>query len=694
MNYARFQLWYGRLLAFSGLAVSIGVLIADPRWLHQTPEILVMAAAAVWLRGEAVPLSKYSYLNQTGLISLAGSLLVGVPATLIALAIGAFGADWVWHRKPWFVAVINFGREAIALVAAYGLYAAVLQVSGVTEPGLHVVDIPALFAFVLTYFIGSRVLFYLSLILRSKLEPDELLLIIRYEVIAYFGTLAATGTVIGPIVAAWPPISWIFVAAILGALGLLLKRMLEDAISAEELNKIHAIESVITSNVSLHDSFQRIERLAHRLVDWGDFRIYQRSDGELLMAYRSEIGRPDRGEPSADTVALRLQVAKKGETLVIDDVVRDKRIADAPETVQSLVMVPLRFGDHVIGVLELEHHKRRVYRRKDIVTIATFANQLATAIHITELRRPIVDTLDQMTRQLATITHAATGLRDVSRSVSTSTEAIRAGAATEQGEVAGGLEATETLARVSHRVSADGAGAAEASTAASDVATRNRQHIQDAIERLVALKAFVGESSGKVQQLGAMSRRITGFIASIREFSDMTNLLALNAAIEAARAGKHGKGFGVVADEVRRLAEQSAQAASEAGDLVQDIHRQVGEVVEQMRRGQVSVAGVEEISSGALEALEAIVQATAEATDHAKRIAAAAGEQDDAFKKLRQRIQAVAELSERTRGEAEGVAARAGEAASGLTDLERATKQLEEVAADLRQLTRSFARLD
>src|SRR2546422_6163979 len=113
---------------------------------------------------------------------------------------------------------------------------------------------------------------------------------------------------------------------------------------------------------------------------------------------------------------------------------------------------------------------------------------------------------------------------------------------------------------------------------------------------------------------------------------------ALNAAIEAARAGKHGKGFAVVADEVRRLAEQSGSAAEEAGGLVQDIHREVGEVVEQMRRGQVNVGGVEDLSAAALEALDAIVAATAEATTHAKRIAEAAQEQDRAFGKLRRRI--------------------------------------------------------
>src|SRR5207245_9410060 len=101
-----------------------------------------------------------------------------------------------------------------------------------------------------------------------------------------------------------------------------------------------------------------------------------------------------------------------------------------------------------------------------------------------------------------------------------------------------------------------------------EASDKNRDQVRDAIQRLGALKSVVSEASGQVQQLGQVSRRITGFIASIRELADMTNLLALNAAIEAARAGKHGKGFAVVAEEVRRLAEQSAAAALEAGELV------------------------------------------------------------------------------------------------------------------------------
>ncbi len=543
MTIQRFVVVYSWGLAYAGLVLLAAVLAADPRWLHQIPEIILLLGACIGLRGLHIPLSKYSYLTQTGLAALAGSLLVGLPAAAIAVAGGTVITDWTWHRKPLHAAWINLGREVIALVAAYGVYAFVLEAAEI-PPEPHSAVILPLFAFALTYFLISRILFYLSLLIRGKLELGERMMILRYEMLGYFATLIGTAAVVSVIVA-WPPIAWVFVAPVLVGLGLLLKMMLEEAVSAEELNKIHAMEAVITSNLSLEDSFRRIERLANRLVDWGDFRIYRRQDGGMALAYRSAIGRGERSEPSSDTVELREATVRAGEAVVIDDVSRDRRVADAPLQVQSLVIVPLKFGDLVIGTLELEHHKRKAYRRKDVLAITTFANQLATTIHITELRRPLVETVERVTQQLQTLTHAAVALREAAKAVAVSTEVIRGGVVAEAGEVSGGLAATETLSQVARRVSNDGAEAARASSAASDVAGKNRQQIRDAIERLVALKGFVGESSSKVQQLGQVSRRITGFIASIRELADMTNLLALNAAIEAARAGKHGKGFAV-----------------------------------------------------------------------------------------------------------------------------------------------------
>jgi len=676
-------------LRWLGIFVLLAAMIADPRWVHQIPALLLLIIAGLVLRALQIPLSKYSYLTQTGLVALAGSLVIGLPAAALAVGVSTFLVDWGWLRKSGRASSVNAGREVIATIAAYGIYATILHVSNV-PPSLHIDTLPALFFFGLSYFVFSRLLFYFSLLFRGKLEQGERLLMLRYECISFGATIIASGSVLGA-VTYWPPLAWLFAAAALGALGLLFKQTIEEAIAAEELNKVHAMEAVITSNISLEDAFARIERLAHRLVDWGDFRVYRNQGAATTLAYRGEIGRRERGEPSADVAVLRSQVIATGDTLVIDDAVRDRRVNDTAAHVQSLIIVPLKFGSDVIGTLELEHHKRKSYRGKDVQAISTFANQLATAMHITELRRPLLQTVERLNAQLSTLARAAESLREAAGGVAGSTDAIRAGVVAEEGQVSGGLEATETLAQVSRRMWEDGAEAAEASSKASDVATRNRQQIREAIERLVALKTFVGESSAKVQGLGTVSRRITGFIASIRDLADMTNLLSLNAAIEAARAGTHGRGFAVVAEEVRRLAEQSASAASEAGELVQDIHRQVGEVVEQMRRGQVNVGGVEELSSAALRALDAIVGATADATGHARRIAEAATEQDAAFARLRERIHALAEIAGKNRVEVDDVATRANEAARGLSELERATRELESVAAMLRELTRGFA---
>src|SRR3989442_596238 len=441
--------------------------------MSQPLELVVLTACCVGLRGAQIPLSKYSYLTQTGLAALTGSLLVGLPATALAIAAGTVCADWAWQRKTPGAAVINAGREVVALVAAFGVYAALVEALGLAASGLRVELLLPLFTYAIAYFALSRILFYFSLILRAKLERNERMFILRYECISYGATIIAGGTIVGTVVA-WPPEVWAIVGVLIAFLGLLVKGML-------------------------------------------------------------------------------------------DDVSRDERVADAPLAVQSLVIVPLRFGDQVIGTLELEHHKRKTYRSKDLLTITTFANQLATAIHITELRRPLVETVERLTRQLATLVRAAEALREVAAAVAASTRAIREGVVSEEGEVSGGLEATESLAQVSRRVSEDGSEAALASSTASEVANKNRQQIRDAIERLVALKGFVGESSAKGQALGQLSRRITGFIASIRELADMTNLLALNAAIEAARAGKHGKGVAGAAAEVRRPRGPDRRAAGGAG---------------------------------------------------------------------------------------------------------------------------------
>src|SRR5690606_36299265 len=211
----------------------------------------------------------------------------------------------------------------------------------------------------------------------------------------------------------------------------------------------------------------------------------------------------------------------------------------------------------------------------------------------------------------------------------------------------------------------------------------NRAVVTEAIHRLVQLKAFVADSSRQVQELGDVSQRITGFIGSIREIADLTNLIALNAAIEAARAGKEGKGFAVVADEIRDLAAQSLHAAREAGGLLAAVSGQVAAVSSQMRVGETVVADVEEVSASAARAFEAIVAATDEAGIHARRVAEMAATQEIAFQSLAERIRRVASVSDRMVDDTRTLAAQAAGAARSQAGLAESIRELGDVGIEL-----------
>ncbi|WP_240491902.1 methyl-accepting chemotaxis protein, partial [Acinetobacter baumannii] len=92
----------------------------------------------------------------------------------------------------------------------------------------------------------------------------------------------------------------------------------------------------------------------------------------------------------------------------------------------------------------------------------------------------------------------------------------------------------------------------------------------------------VSETEVQIRELGNRSEAIKGIIGTIHQISEQTNLLALNAAIEAARAGEQGKSFAVVAQEIRKLAEQSGRSASEIATLISDIHAKIGTAVDSM----------------------------------------------------------------------------------------------------------------
>ena len=679
---------YARILGLLGLALLVVALIADLRWTEQALGIVLVFIVVVALRLQQIPLTKYGTLNLLAIPALAGALLVGPPASALAMWGGIALADGLLLRKGLQAAWINAGREVIALLAAYGVYAwAVVALNG-GQAALTTDTLAALSLFMLAYFIASRLLLYFTLLLRDKLVDEEKSLILRYEVIA-FGASAIAVSVTLLTVINLRPVGWGVVGVVLGGAGLLVKRILEESIAAEELNKILAMEQIVSSDVDIGDAFRRIQVLAHRLVDWQTFRIARLEDGALHQIWSGEDGYLETAvDQRPELAGLRSESLLTGAVISVPDALKDDRIPASTSRMRSVVMLPLRFGDRTVGLLELEHHKPDSYSTKEIALIRRFAIQLATTLHIYDLRRPLREAMTRVSSQLDTLTASARALRGGGESVARTIADITRAIAEEGEQVGRSLEVTRALHAATQDVVRDGSAAAEASQRATEIATEHRHTIGTAIERLVGAKTFVGESGAQISGLAQSVKRITEFIAVIRELADQTNLLALNAAIEAARAGAQGKGFAVVADEVRKLAEQSARASDEAGDIVGEFEEQMRRVAFQMSRGETIVQDVETLSGQARAALDLIVDATASAATGAQRIALTSREQELAFANLSDRVRRIATIAGRNREGAEQVTRSAREQAEALRELEGATQELRGVATYLNELTR------
>jgi methyl-accepting chemotaxis protein len=687
---------YPWLVAVLGGALVLAGALLSGDWSVETGYGLIVvllgsAAARAW----QIPLTKYSALSMVGPVALTGALVVGAPGTAVGVWAGVLLADHFASGKPLRMALVNAGRESLALTTAMGFFGwvAAVTAAGAVPASLPPSALPAFATLVTTHFIISRGLQYFTLLLRDKLLAEERSLILRYEVIA-FG--AGTGVVVITLLTidrlAW--VAWIVVGILLGFSGLLLKRILEESIAAEELNKILAMERVISQDVDIGTSFHSIERLANRLVDWTEMRVSRLSGAGANVVYRSRAGWLASPEPAPAFAQQLRQMALDGtEPLVVTDARRDPRTPAAPAHVRSFAVVALRFGDRAIGVVEVEHHKPALYRGKERDLIGRFATQLATALHIHDLRQPLLNAVTQLTTQLNTLNDSARTLRGGGEDVARTIADIARGLVEESEQAAASLAATDAMNDAAQATVRDGTFAADATQRASSLATEHKETIGAAIDRLVSVKGFVAESVTEVAALAEATERMTEAIRVIRELADQTNLLALNAAIEAARAGEQGQGFAVVATEVRSLADESKSTADAVSDLLAALEDQARRMARQMTRGQQLMGDVESLAASALDALSGIVHATASGADGVRRIAATARNTEAELAQMRDRVARIAEIAGRNRGGAESVTMSANHQAQALRGLEGAVAELRGVAGTLDGLARRITQV-
>lgn len=306
------------------------------------------------------------------------------------------------------------------------------------------------------------------------------------------------------------------------------------------------------------------------------------------------------------------------------------------------------------------------------------------------LMRNVAQTAEYLAASSEELTSSAEQAADVSQSIAESIVKV-AGACSEQfDDVQTANEHTKKLTQNMQDFEGHLEETGQQVQKTSDVATEGRQGVATAVTGMQSIQTNVSHIAELIEGLGENSKQIGEIVDTIAGIAEQTNLLALNAAIEAARAGEHGRGFAVVADEVRKLAEQSQEAASEISERIGRIQSSTQEAVDAMHQGLSEVMDGTKTVQGAGTSFDGIASMVG-------KVAAASQAMQSSVERLTQSIghidAAVEEINTKSRSvadEAQTVSAATEEETASMHEIADASRKLAEQAQNLQNAIAVF----
>ena len=270
------------------------------------------------------------------------------------------------------------------------------------------------------------------------------------------------------------------------------------------------------------------------------------------------------------------------------------------------------------------------------------------------------------------IKYAADNLASGSEQLSASAEEISRSIGEQSSRSNQIATATEEMSQTVIDVAKNTADIARISSDTHGQAKDGEGVVNKSVSEVQAIASTVAESAEVMQRLGNSSKEIGNIVEVINDIADQTNLLALNAAIEAARAGEQGRGFAVVADEVRKLAERTSQATAQIGKMIRSIQDEVGNAVVSMNNATAKVETGVQFSRKAGDSLGAIVGSISSLQSMVQQIASATEEMSSVSETVSSDIQSIAEGSKE-------IAAGGGQIAQSSSELARLAAELQSV---------------
>ncbi len=284
--------------------------------------------------------------------------------------------------------------------------------------------------------------------------------------------------------------------------------------------------------------------------------------------------------------------------------------------------------------------------------------------------------LKSLSAVIQQINNSSTQVASAATEISSSSDQVAQNASNQEMQISQITTAIEEMAATIVETSQNASEATNGAQTASDTAGEGGQIVGETIEGMNRIASVVQESAKNIHQLAESAKQIGEIISVIDDIADQTNLLALNAAIEAARAGEQGRGFAVVADEVRKLAERTGKATGEITKMIKGIQTGTEDAVKSMDQGSIEVNSGRELVDKAGDSLSHVMQNSQEVMNMILQIATATEEQSAAAEEISKNIEMV---STATR-----------ESATGAEQSSAAAVQLSQNAEELQNIVGKF----
>jgi methyl-accepting chemotaxis protein len=289
----------------------------------------------------------------------------------------------------------------------------------------------------------------------------------------------------------------------------------------------------------------------------------------------------------------------------------------------------------------------------------TYRVDLHSTDEMGQLAKSFNALIGRMHDTLSTVSHDAGGVLSTASAVAAAASQVAESSAKQANATSATAAAVEEMTVSINTVSSNAEEAQSLAQKAGENSVQGGKIIRDAVSEMGQIASTVSDASRVIHDLGEDSREISNVVQVIREVADQTNLLALNAAIEAARAGEQGRGFAVVADEVRKLAERTAQSTGNISAMISKIQASANDAVAEMEKVVQRVESGKALAESAGKRMTSIQEDSNRVSEAVTEISNNLKEQSIASQDIAKHVESIAQMTDENNGAAEEVSSNA-----------------------------------